>query len=149
VYCHPVPTPAEVIETVFTTANPESGSLPPPDIAWAVFEGGTVFFAAPRDGLDGSASLDDVEAAARAALGELGPVRVATPSADFTVSRLSGWYPDDPVWFIGFDSVTLATIVIEDFDSDLAAGMTGRAIRDRDHEAMHVVSVRNFRGERR
>ena len=62
-----MPTPAEVVERVFTTANPETGSLPPPDMAWAVFEGGTVFFAAPGDGLDVSASLDDVEAAARAA----------------------------------------------------------------------------------
>jgi hypothetical protein len=53
------------------------------------------------------------------------------------------------VWFIGFASDALATIVIEDFDSDLAAGMTGRAIRDSDHQAMRVVSVRNFRGERR
>jgi hypothetical protein len=144
-----VPTPAEVIEKVFTTANPGTGSLPPPNIAWAVFEHGTVFFAAPGDGLDVSASLDDVEAAARAALGELGPVRVASSSADFTVSRLDGWYPQDPVWFIGFDSATLATIVIEDVDSDLAAGQAGRAIRDRDHEAMQVVSARNFRGERR
>jgi hypothetical protein len=144
-----VPTPAEVVETVFTTANPETGSLPPPDMAWAVFEHGTVFFTTPGNALDASASLDDVAAAARAALGELGPVRVATPSADFTVSRLDGWYPDDPVWFIGFASDALATIVIEDFDSDLAAGMTGRAIRDSDHQAMRVVSVRNFRGERR
>jgi len=144
-----MPTPAEVIETVFTSANPETGSLPPSDIAWAAFEHGTVFFTAPSEGLAVSASLDDVEAAARAALDDLGPVRVATPSADFTVSRLSGWYPQDPVWFIQFGSDTIATIVIEDLDGDLAAGLTGRAIRDRDHQAMNVVSVRNFRGERR
>ena len=144
-----MPTPAEVIEKVFTTANPETGSLPPPDIAWAVFEHGTVFFGAPAEGLDVSASIDDVEAAARAALAELGPVRVASPSADFTVSRLSGWYPDDPVWFIGFDSATIAAIVVEDVDGDLTAGLTGRAIRDRDHQGMQVVSVRTFRGERR
>jgi hypothetical protein len=144
-----MPTPSEVIEKVLTTANPETGSSPPPDMAWAVFEHGTVFFAAPGDQLDVSASLDDVETAARAALSELGPVRVASSSADFSASRLSGWYPDDPVWFIGFDSATLATIVIEDLDSDVAAGLTGRAIRDRDHEAMRLVSVRNFRGDRR
>jgi hypothetical protein len=144
-----MPTPAEVIEMVLTTANPVSGSSPPPEIAWAVFEHGTVFFTAPDDGLDVSASVGDVEAAARAALDELGPVRVATSSADFTVSRLDAWYPDDPVWFIGFDSATVATILIEDFDGDLAAGLAGRAIRDQDQQGMRLVSVRNFRGERR
>ena len=144
-----MPTPADVIEQVFTTANPETGSSPPPEMAWAVFEHGTAFFTTPNDELDASASLDDVAAAARAALSELGPVRVASSSADFSVSRLSGWYPDDPVWFIGFDSETLATIVVEEFDGDLAAGLTGRGLRDRDHEAMRLVAVRNFRGERR
>lgn len=70
----PVPTPADVIEKVFTTANPDTGSLPPPEIAWAVFEHGTVYFSAPDDDLDLTASLDDVAEAARVALRELGPV---------------------------------------------------------------------------
>lgn len=148
-YRRAVPTPAEVIEKVFTTANPDTDSLPPPEMAWAVFEHGTVFFAAPGEALDASASLDDVAEAARAALGELGPVVPASSAADFTVSRLSGWFPDDPVWFVGFDSATLATVLIEDFDNDLAAGLTGRVIRDRDHESRQLVTVRNFRGELR
>jgi hypothetical protein len=95
-------------------------------MVWAVFEHGTVFFTAPDDGLDVSASLDDVAEAARGALGGLGPVVPGMPTADFTASRLSGWYPDDSVWFIGFDSRTLATIVVEDFDNDVAAGLTRR-----------------------
>jgi hypothetical protein len=144
-----VPTPAEIIEKIFTTANPETGSLPPPDMAWAVFEHGTVYFAAPDDELDRSAGLDDVAEAATAALRELGPAVPGTSSADFTVSGLDGWYPDDPVWFISFDSATIAAIVVDDFDSDIAAGMSGRAIRDEDHQAMRIVAVRNFRGERR
>jgi hypothetical protein len=118
-------------------------------MAWAVFEHGTVFFTAPDDALVVSASLDDVETAAREALHALGPVRAGSASADFTASRLSGWYPHDPVWFIGFGTRTLATIVIDDFDSDLTAGLTGRAIRDEDLCTMRLVMVRNFHGEQR
>jgi hypothetical protein len=141
-------TPTEVIERILTTANPDTGSLPP-EAAWAVFEHGTVFFSAPEDGLTEEASLDDVAEAAHAALRELGPVLPASASADFSVSRLSGWYPDDPVWFITFDSDTIATIVIEEAPNDLVAGLSGRVIRDRDHEAPQLVAVRNFRGEQR
>lgn len=140
-------TPADVIEKVFTSPNPDTGSLPPPDMAWAVFEHGTVFFTAPGEELAVSAGLDDVAAAAVAALRELGPVLPGSPAADFSPSRLAGWYPEDPVWFVGFDSASLATVVIGDFDTDLAAGLTGRANRARDHESMRLVVVRDFGGE--
>ncbi|WP_033337704.1 hypothetical protein [Catenuloplanes japonicus] len=127
--------------------NPETGSVPPPEMAWAVFAHGTAFFSAPDDRLGVSAGVDDVAEAARAALAGLGPVVPGGPGGDFSADRLSGWFPDEPVWFIGFGAGGIATVVVEDLD-DLRAGLTGRALRDRDHESMRLVAVRNFRGER-
>jgi hypothetical protein len=141
-----MPTPAEVIERVFTTPNPETGSAPPPEIAWAVFEQGTAFVTAPTAALGIDASTEQVAEAARAALLALGPAHGGSSSGDFTVRRLSGWYPDEPVWFVTFESPEIAAIVIGEF-SDLAAGVIGRMLRNGDHESMQLVAVRNFRGE--
>ncbi|HKE15360.1 MAG TPA: hypothetical protein VKB80_10865 [Kofleriaceae bacterium] len=142
-----MPTPADVIERIFTTRNPETGSAPPVQIAWAVFEHGTAYLSAPTDALGADATVEEVAEAARAALRELGPAHAGSASGDFRVNRLSGWYPDEPVWFIGFDSPALATVLIEELETDLAAGLAGRALRDRDHASMRLVAVRNFRGE--
>ena len=98
-----MPTPSEVIERVFTTANPTTGSQPPPDIAWVLFEHGTAFFTAPNDDVPVDASFDALADAARAALRELGPVGVGSASADFNTARLDGWYPDEPVWFVTYN----------------------------------------------
>ncbi len=141
-------TPAEVVELVFTTANPETGGPPPPEIAWAVFEHGTAYFTVPGPELGRDASTGAIADAARAALQELGPVRAGTSAADFNVVRLSGWYPDVPVWFVTYHSPSLATVLVDDFTSDLAAGMTGRIHRDRDHDSMRIVAVRNFADQR-
>jgi hypothetical protein len=142
-----MPTPAEVIERVFTTPNPETGSSPPPQIAWAVFEHGTAFFTAPTAALAVDASTEQVAEAACAALRALGPAHAGGPSGDFSVSRLSGWYPDEPVWFVSFDAPDLAAVVIVPASSDLVAGLAGRSVRNSDHESMQLVAVRNFRGE--
>ena len=139
-----MPTPAEVIARVFTTVNPATGSKPPPEIAWVVFAHGTVFFTAPTDALPVDATRETIEAAARAALFELGPVQVGTPSADFNPTRLTGWYPDEPVWFVGFDHPDLATIVTL-AGSDLVAGIAARQARQQDHDDPIVVEVRSFR----
>lgn len=139
-----MPTPAEVIARVFTTVNPATGSKPPPEIAWVVFAHGTVFFTAPTDALPADSTRDAIEAAARAALIELGPVHVGTPSADFNPTRLTGWYPDEPVWFVGFGHGSIATIVTLD-GSDLVAGIAARQLRQQDHDAPTVVEIRSFR----
>ena len=52
-------TPEIVIERLFTTENPETGTVPPPHMAWVVFANGTAFFTVPSDdaplGADASA----------------------------------------------------------------------------------------------
>jgi hypothetical protein len=139
-----MPTPEQVIERVFTTVNPATGSKPPPEIAWVVFEHGTVFFATPSEALPADATTAAIEAAGRAALRELGPVHAGTPSADFNPTLLSSWYPDDKVWFVGFDHPSIVTIVTLD-GTNLVAGLEARRRRQLDHDAPNVVAVRGFR----
>lgn len=141
----PMPSPAQVIAHVFTSPNPATGSQPPPEMAWAVFAHGTVFFTAPSAELPATASLEAIAGAARAALRELGPVVPGSPAADFHPSRLDGWYPEEPVWFVGFDHANLATIVTLG-ESELAAGLAARSRRQRDHDDPRLVLVRGFSG---
>lgn len=140
-------TPASTIEHMFTTTSP-SGSEPPDPLAWAVLEHGTVFYSQPSESLPLGATLEAVERAARAALSELGPVVPATPRGDFQVARLDGWFPDDPVFFVTFEHPAIATVIIEEVQGDMGAGLLGRVARQRDHDAPRFVMVRNFRGER-
>jgi hypothetical protein len=72
-------------------------------------------------------------------------VRAGSPSGDFNPSRLTGWYPDEPVWLVGFDHPGIMTIVTHD-GGDLAAGLDARARRDRDHDEQAIVLVRGFDG---
>ena len=137
-------TPAEIFERVFTTENPSTGSVPPPHMAWVVFEHGTGFFTTPTDELPVDASFEAIADAARAALRELGPVHVGTSSADFSTARLAGWFPDDPVWFVTYDHPAIASAVVE--ESELAAGMFARSLRQEDHDGMNIVLVRRFDG---
>ncbi|MCA9710988.1 MAG: hypothetical protein KDK70_34420 [Myxococcales bacterium] len=141
-------TPARVIAHIFTSTSP-TGSEPPEHMAWAVFEHGTAFFCTPREDLPVDASLDAVEQAARAALAELGPVYAGTPTADFGSKRLDAWFPDDPVYAVTFVHPGIVTVVIESVERDFAAGLLGRAARQKDHDAPVLVAVRNFRGEER
>jgi hypothetical protein len=140
-----MPTPAEVIETVFTTANPTTGSLPPPAMAWAVFANGTVFFTAPSDELALDAEFDAIADAAHKALRDLGPVQAGTPSADFNVVQLDGWFPETPIWFVTFDHEAIATIV-DTATNELGAGLTGRGLRQQDHDEQRIIVVRRFDG---
>lgn len=140
-------TPASTIEHMFTSVGP-SGSDPPEPIAWAVLEHGTVFYSQPSASLPVDATLDAIERAARVALSELGPVVPATPGGDFQVSRLDGWFPDDPVFFVTFEHPAIATVIIESVPGDVGAGLLGRVARQRDHDEPRFVMVRNFRGAR-
>jgi hypothetical protein len=138
-------TPAQILESVFTSDNPVTGSKPPPAMAWVVFANGTCFYTAPSDALPATASRDEIEAAGKAALRELGPVQVGSPSADFNPARLDGWFPDDPVWFVTFDHEAIATIVVGEGD-DLTIGLRARSLREDDHDEQRVVLVRGFDG---
>jgi hypothetical protein len=139
------PSAEDVVAHIFTSDNPATGSKPPPQIAWAIFEHGTAFFSVPTDALPTTATTAAIADAARAALRELGPVHPGSPSADFNPTRLDGWYPDQPVWFVGFDHPSIATVMVADGTS-LVVGLLARRQRDLDHDAQNVVAVRGFGG---
>lgn len=140
--------PAEVLERIFTTRNPETGSMPPEKIAFAVFENGTVYFSAPTVELPDGATHEMIAEEAREALTALGPVVAGTPSADFNPVRLSGWFPDEPVWFVAYDHPMVATVVVMNAPP-LVAGMMARGNRDLDLASLMVVTTRTFAGELR
>lgn len=139
-------TVAGVLEHLFTSVNPETGSRPPPHIAWVVFANGTAFFTAPTDELPLDAPREDLVTAACRALEELGPVVAGTPSGDFSPSLLDTWFPGEFVYFVTYDHPSIATIVFADEEAELAAGLEGRARRTADHEARRIELVRDFAG---
>lgn len=141
--------PSAVLEHIFTHANPQTGSQPPEHIAWVVFAEGTIFYAYPSDDLPADASLDSIEAAAKAALQELGPVIAGTPAADFNPVHLDAWFPDEHVFFVTYDHPAIATIVVADSIDPLTVGLQGRARRQADLEALQVRQVRGFTGQTR
>jgi hypothetical protein len=140
-----MPSPEQVIERVFTSVNPTTLSKPPPEIAWVVFAHGTAFFTVPTEALQAGVSLAAIADAGRAALTELGPVHVGSPSADFNPTRLTSWYPDEAVWFVGFDHPSIVTIVTID-GTPLVAGMEARRRRQLDHDEQTILLVRGFDG---
>lgn len=140
-------TPGTVLEHVFSHENPGTGSQPPEFMAWVVFAGGTAFFSEPSDDLPLDASNAELIRAAKIALEELGPVIPGTPSADFNPVLLDDWFPGTFIYFVSYDHPSVATIVIADEDDALAAGLEARARRNTDHEARHIVEIRDFMGK--
>lgn len=138
-------TAAVILERIFTTVNPVTGSTPPPVMAWVVFENGTAYFTAPTDALPADASSEALVAAALGAFDELGPAVAGTSSADFDPVRLDGWFPDEPVWFVAFDHPAIATLVVTDAEP-LVVGLLGRQCRQDDFAARTVACVRRFDG---
>src|SRR5262249_26178684 len=138
-------TTEEIVERIFTSPNPETGSHPPPHIAWVSFANGSVFFTAPTDGLPVDASPDAIADAGKAALRALGPAQVGPPWADSNPVRLDGWSPDEPVWFVGFDHPAIATVVVLD-TQPVTAGLEARQRRQIDHDELVLACVRGFDG---
>ena len=136
-----------VLEHIFASPNPSTGSPPPPHVAWVVFEHGTVFFTYPSAALPVDATPAALIGAASDALAELGAVHVGTPSADFSASHLSDWFPGEGVYFIWYGHKLVASVVLGGA-SDLTAGMAGRSRRQADFEARKVAVVRSFDGQK-
>lgn len=140
-------TPASVMEHMFTRPSP-TGGAPPPEVAWVIFDNGTVFYTGPTEALGAAATTAEIERAARDALAEIGPVIAGSPSADFNVVRLEQWFPDDPVYFVTFDDPRIAAVIIDEVEAEVTAGLLGRAARDADRDDPQVVEVRGFDGTR-
>ena len=136
---------AEILEQVFTTPNPKTGSLPPEHTAWVVFARGTVFYSAPSDRLPVDVTFDVLAEAACSALKELGPAQAGTDTADFNPHRLDGWFPEEPVWLVSFSHENIATLVTMDAEP-IAVGLSGRARRELDLAEQSIVLVRRFDG---
>jgi hypothetical protein len=138
---------SEVLELVFSAANPETGAPPPPQVAWVLFRGGTVFVAAPSDELPVGASADTLRTEAIAALTELGPVRAGTESADFAVTALDAWFAERGWWLVTYAHPAIFSVVAaEPGSTDLAVGLSARSCRDRDLEDGVVECIRDFAG---
>jgi len=137
---------ASVMEHVFTHENPATGSTPPEHMAWVVFEHGTAFFSAPTDELPLDASPEEILAAARIAMAELGPVIAGTAAGDFNPVCLDAWFPGEFVYFVTYDHPAIATIVIIDHEDSLTAGLSGRACREADLAGLTAAEIRGFDG---
>src|SRR5882672_9498468 len=109
----PIHSVGEILERIFTSVNPATGSTPP-STAWVIYAHGTVFFSGTRETLPADASFGMIADAARSAFSELGPVQAGTPSADFNPIRMHSWFPDEPVWFVRFDHEDIFTAVTLD-----------------------------------
>lgn len=136
-----------MLEHVFTHQNPTTGSLPPEQMAWVVFEHGTAFFSAPTEELGVDADVDELIAAARIAMAELGPVIAGTPAGDFNSEPLDVWFPGELIYFVSYDHPAIATVVIADeAQDDLSAGLIGRSRREADLEGLSAREIRDFNG---
>ncbi len=135
-----------MMEHVFTHHNPTTGSTPPDHMAWVVFEHGTAFFSAPSEELPLDASPEEILAAARIAMAELGPVITGTAAGDFNSVCLDAWFSGEFVYFVTFDHPAIATIVIADHQDDLSAGLAGRACREADLAGLTATEIRGFDG---
>jgi hypothetical protein len=137
-------TAADVLERLYTTVNPVTGSRPPV-VAWAVFANDTFFLTAPADELPESSTHDAIREAAIEALRDLGPVVPGTPAGDFRCTRLDHFFPDEAVWVVLFDEDDVGGVIVGP-ESDVEAGLLARANRQADCEAERIVLVRAFDG---
>ncbi|MCP4129405.1 MAG: hypothetical protein GY754_00175 [bacterium] len=139
-------TEASIIEYLYTNENPETGAAPPEHMAWVVFKNGTVYLSAPCDELPVDSSLETIALKAKEALNELGPVVPGAASADFNVSLLDGWFPEDSIYLVTYTHPNIASIIIGEEDEETVAGMEGRSRRDMDLENTEIIVVRGFDG---
>jgi len=138
----------EIIELVYTTANPETGSQPPKYVAWVVFEHGTVFLTFPKDHTPVDASAELLQQRAIEALQDLGEPIAGTSSADFNVGRLP-WFEEQFVYVITYDSQYIFNIAsYSEETNDIAVGIFARALRADDAISPKVLFVRDFQAQK-
>ncbi|WP_291728063.1 hypothetical protein [Bernardetia sp.] len=133
----------EILETVFTTENPETGSQPPEQIGWVIFENETVCLIGKSAGLSENPSAEEMADFAKKELLELGVPMVGSPSADFNVSRVP-WFKEQFVYMITYDSNFIFNVLTyEEETSDISVGMEGRSVRGLDAETPKIKLVRD------
>jgi len=136
-----------IVEHIFTTPNPETGSQPPAHFAWILFENDTIYLSFPNELTPLEASFDELANVAKEELQKLGSAMAGSPSGDFNVNKVS-WYPDDFVFMITYDHGHIFNFgIYEEETSDLTVGLVGRAARSEDAETLKIKKIRNFQGE--
>lgn len=139
---------AEIIELVFTTENPETGSKPPENVAWAIFEHETVCLITPNDNISTTASQEELADFALKALNDLGVSQGGTPSGDFNVSRVP-WFSEEYVYMITYDSRYIFNVLVyKEEKEDIGVGLFGRAGRNLDAENPIIKLIRDFEGNK-
>lgn len=137
----------EVVKHVYTTENPETGSKPNPNLAWVIFENGTVFLTAENDEIDSKLTIDQIKEYAAYELYKAGEPVGGTSSADFTVDKLP-WYPKDNIYIVSYEYHGLFNIMIlEEDSSHLSIGLQARSQRAADFDKQLVRTVRHFNGK--
>lgn len=137
----------EIVEYIYTSENPETGSKPPKHFAWAMFENGTIFLTFPNENTPQDATPTLLAEAALRELKALGYPIGGTPSADFNVGRLP-WFANAYIYIITYDSGHIFNVQeYEEETQDITVGILGRSLRGQDVESPKVVLVRDFTGK--
>ena len=135
-----------IIELVFTTENPETGSKPPANIAYAIFENETICLITPNEKISLGANTEELSKFAKEALQDLGVAIGGTSSADFNVSRVP-WFSEEYVYMITYDSPRVFSVkTYKEETEDLVCGLAGRSSRSQDAEDLTIKLIRDFEG---
>lgn len=134
----------DIVENIFTTPNPETGSQPPENIAWVLFENDTIYLAIPSELTPLGSDFEQLAKVARQELKSLGVAAGGTSSADFSVNKVS-WYPNDYIFMVTYDHGHIFNISIQENETnDVSIGVLSRSARSLDAEELKVKKVRDF-----
>lgn len=137
----------DVMECVFTSENPETGSLPPEEAAWVIFENNTVFFMTPTSDEANGLTFEELGKKACKVLEDFGPAIAGTPLADFEVNGLDAWYPDEYVYMVTYTHSNIFSIYITEKEEDeYTIGLKNRTSREIDAEDLEIQLIRHFNG---
>lgn len=141
--------PEDVVEHIYTTENPETGSQPPENVAWVMFGNGTFYLTGVSDELPLDTSHEQLAVVATQSLKEFGRAIGGTYTADFGANKLP-WFPDEFVYIVTYSHNHIFNICVhEEEASELSVGFLGRAARGEDAEELQVKLVRHFDGSTR
>lgn len=138
--------PEDIVEYIYTTENPETGSQPPEHVAWVMFGNGTFYLTGVNDEVSLDADYDHIASVATQSLKELGRAIGGTSSADFGANKLP-WFPDEFVYMVSYNHNHIFNIRVQDEEADeVSVGFWGRADRSQDADELQVKFVRHFDG---